>query len=162
KDFREREVFAEKLRVEWLESTGQGDSGWVMIGRVSEMITEGTPWLLGKALARVSFADDVEARLLSEASPPHSSIFASIMWSRGELKGQEWLCSALELVVRQGRISEAVQLATVMRQSAPHWDRVDALGNEFATAFWGAVNLWSRDFSTEELDRGVTRLLELG
>ncbi|HZF49904.1 MAG TPA: ATP-binding protein [Polyangiaceae bacterium] len=165
-DWRKEEELKRTLQLRALEELWQQPNRWDLLVELKQAAE--APDLIGRALAKTTFAANVEERFLS--NPPEElkdgvmpAFFAERFQDQRESERAPWTGRLLRRLVTEQRFEEARLIALVLPNVALLWDLIDEIGDPLRIAYWTKVSgPYGGHHSPESWERAVENLLEAG
>ncbi|XXX82214.1 ATP-binding protein [Sorangium sp. So ce134] len=148
----------------------QSSDRWEALARLTRAVAtfdNGTLYL-GCALARTTFVEEMDARLLGDiANEALAPLVAGYGATRAKDLGLEWLEALLKRFIESGRTEDAARIAAHAEDGRSIvyralWDKLEQLGEPLSAAYWRAVPRIFGDLSPADLEYAVEHLVAAG
>ncbi|MGK3970549.1 AAA family ATPase [Sorangium sp. So ce118] len=148
----------------------QSSDRWEALARLMRAVAaiEDGTLSLGCALARTSFVEELDARILAGAAgDPLAPLVTGYGATRAKDLGLEWLEALLKRFVESGRTEDAALIAAHAEDGRKIvyrrlWDKLEQLGEPLRAAYWRAVRRIFGDLSPADLQYAVEHLVTSG
>lgn len=160
-DFEATEKELQAQRQKAVEEIGQHPDRLRIMIALAERLQ--TPNIFGWALGKATFARELDASLL-ESAPPASlgPEVPAYLAARSHVEGRDWFETKLRIMAAQGRTEEIKKTFRLFPGSTEIWDLIDGLGDEVRRLYWQDLEYVFGEHSTEEWERALKNLLEVG
>ncbi|WP_437841148.1 AAA family ATPase [Sorangium sp. So ce1153] len=148
----------------------QSSDRWEALARLMRAVAavEDGTLSLGCALARTSFVEELDARILAGAAgEPLAPLVTGYGATRAKDLGLEWLEALLKRFVESGRTEDAARIAAHAEDGRRIvyrglWDKMEQLGEPLSAAYWRAVPRIFGELSPGDLQYAVEHLVAAG
>jgi hypothetical protein len=166
-DVDEDEQRIDKERERAVKDVWQQSDPWDALARLTQEVSQGEhgAWNLGRTLAKSSFVQELEGRILADAvEAPLASLVVGFAATRAKELGPAWLENLLERLVKNSRLLEAARIASdsVDGQSIDYrtvWDILERLGEPLLGDYWRVVSRVFGHLQIEDLRYAIEQLV---
>jgi len=160
-DQRTKAISVDDLQQEFLESIASLVDRNAMLERLLDAPNT-DPRAIGRALAKSSFADDIEQELFDSApSSPWSKALQGFVGWRRHATGFDWFADRARRLVSQRRFDEAVRAALALWPEPEVWDLVDELGEPVRSDYWRNIASVGEHDPPTRYDQALEHLIDV-